>query len=94
MFDYGVLNKPMIFFAYDLKKYKNYLRGFNIDFEKEAPGPIVSTSDEVINEIMNLDTIKSRYNDKITDFEINYLQYENGNSCKSVFEKVIRNQHS
>jgi len=94
MFDYGVLNKPMIFFAYDLNKYKNYLRGFNLDFEKEAPGPIVSTSDEVIDEIMKLDTIKSRYGDKITAFELNYLQYENGTSCKNVFEKVIRNQHS
>ena len=90
MFDYGVLNKPMIFFAYDLNKYKNYLRGFNLDFEKEAPGPIVSTSDEVIDEIIKLNTIKSRYVDKITAFELNYLQYENGTSCKNVFEKVIR----
>jgi CDP-glycerol glycerophosphotransferase len=90
MFDYGVLNNPMIFFAYDLKKYKNNLRGFNLDFEKEAPGPIVSTSDEVIDEIINIDTIKSRYSDKIKAFNINYCQYENGNSCKNIFDKVIK----
>jgi CDP-glycerol glycerophosphotransferase len=89
MFDYGVLKKPMIFFAYDLNNYKDNLRGFNLDFENEAPGPIVSTSDEIINEILKLDTIKSRYSDKINSFNRKYCQYENGNSCKNIFEKVF-----
>ena len=90
IFDYGVLNRPMIFFAYDLNRYKNNLRGFNINFEKEAPGPIVSTYDELVNELVNMDTIKSRYNKKIKAFKRNYCQYENGNSSKSVFNKVFK----
>ena len=88
MFDYAVLNKPMIFFVYDINYYKN-LRGFNLDFEIEAPGPIVKTSDEVINEILNLDTIKSRYNEKIKFFNKQYLNLEKGNSCKRIFDKVF-----
>jgi len=89
MFDYGVLKKPMIFFAYDLNNYKDNLRGFNLDFENEAPGPILSTSNEIINEILKLDTIKSRYSNKINSFNRKYSQYENGNSCKNIFEKVF-----
>ena len=89
MFDYAVLNKPMIFFAYDLDLYKNNLRGFYLNFEEEAPGPIVSTSNEVIEEILNSDTIKSRYNDKIDAFHRNYCQYEKGNACKNIFDNVF-----
>ena len=90
MFDYAVLNKPMIFFTYDLDLYKNNLRGFYLDFEKEAPGPIVSTSNEVIEEILNLDNIKLKYNNKIEAFHKNYCQYEKGNACESVFKIVFK----
>lgn len=46
MFDYAVLDRPMLFFTYDLDEYRDKLRGFNIDIEKEAPGPLLYTSDE------------------------------------------------
>ncbi|MEL7672095.1 CDP-glycerol glycerophosphotransferase family protein, partial [Methanobacterium sp.] len=89
MFDYGVLDKPMIFFTYDLDLYKNNLRGFYLNFEEEAPGPIVSTSNEVIEELLKLDSIKSRYRDKINAFYKNYCQYEKGNACKNIFDTVF-----
>ena len=40
MFDYCILNRPMYFYCYDLKHYKDDLRGFYFDFETKAPGPI------------------------------------------------------
>ena len=33
MFDYSILRRPMLFYAYDLEKYKNDLRGFYFDYE-------------------------------------------------------------
>lgn len=53
-FDYANLKRPMIFFTYDIDEYKEDIRGFYFDFEKEAPGPLVITSDEVIEAIKNL----------------------------------------
>src|SRR5699024_2032703 len=47
-FDYANLERPMIFFTYDIESYRDELRGFYFDFENEAPGPIVKTTDEVI----------------------------------------------
>ena len=35
MFDYAVLDRPMLFFTYDLDEYRDKLRGFNIDIEKK-----------------------------------------------------------
>ena len=47
MFDYSLLGRPMIFYAYDLREYSQVLRGFYFDFEKEAPGPLCMTTEEV-----------------------------------------------
>ncbi|WP_051302052.1 CDP-glycerol glycerophosphotransferase family protein [Salibacterium aidingense] len=47
MFDYSVLQRPMIFFAYDLEEYRDSLRGFYFDYEKEVPGPIVRNNREL-----------------------------------------------
>ena len=41
MFDYAILNRPMLFFTYDLEDYRDTLRGFNFDFVAEAPGPLL-----------------------------------------------------
>ena len=51
MFDYSILKRPMFFFAYDFYKYKNELRGFYFSYRKEMPGPISSTTEELIRDI-------------------------------------------
>ena len=44
----------MIFYVYDIEDYRDNLRGFYFDFEKKAPGPLVKTTDEIIDEIKNI----------------------------------------
>lgn len=48
-FDYANLKRPILFYTYDLDKYKDELRGFYIDMEKDLPGPLLFDSLEVIN---------------------------------------------
>lgn len=50
-FDYANLNRPIIFYMYDLENYRDNLRGFYFDIEKNAPGPIVENEDELYNAI-------------------------------------------
>lgn len=83
-FDYAVLKRPMIFYCFDLEEYKNVLRGFYFDFEKEAPGPIVTTTAEVIQAIK-----ASRHLSVSTDFVARFTQLEDGKATKRVVEKVF-----
>ncbi|WP_254668941.1 CDP-glycerol glycerophosphotransferase family protein [Brevibacterium sp. CS2] len=46
-FDYAILRRPMVFYAYDLERYRDDLRGFYLDYEAEVPGPVVRTEDEL-----------------------------------------------
>ncbi|TAH64164.1 MAG: CDP-glycerol:glycerophosphate glycerophosphotransferase, partial [Anaerolineaceae bacterium] len=67
-FDFANLKRPMLFFTYDLEKYRDVLRGFYIDIEKEVPGPLVFTSEEVIEGIKDIESIKERYRERYEEF--------------------------
>lgn len=89
MFDYALLNKPMLFFTYDLEDYRDNLRGLYVDIESEAPGSLVFNTDEVINAIVNIDDEMKKSSEKISAFKEKYLTYENGESCKKVVDRVL-----
>src|SRR5690606_23176669 len=72
MFDFANTGNPMLFFTYDLADYRDNLRGFYMDFEEEAPGPLVNNTDEIIENINNIDDIKMKYNKKYKAFQEKY----------------------
>lgn len=53
-FDFSLLEKPMICFAYDYNEYVK-TRGLYFDLDKEFPGGVLRTEDEVIQKIESLD---------------------------------------
>ncbi len=89
-FDYANLKRPMIFFVYDLEEYKGKLRGFYFDFEEKAPGPLVKTTEEVINEVKKYE--KEGYNptELINEFYNRFCYLESGESSRRVVEKVFK----
>lgn len=48
MFDAAVARVPMAFFVPDLASYRDRERGFTFDFEAQAPGPLLTRRDEVV----------------------------------------------
>ncbi len=58
----------MLFFTYDLEDYRDTLRGFNFDFVAEAPGPLLKTSDEVIQSIVNIDKVAQEHDEALQKF--------------------------
>ncbi|HKL99739.1 MAG TPA: bifunctional glycosyltransferase family 2 protein/CDP-glycerol:glycerophosphate glycerophosphotransferase [Mobilitalea sp.] len=88
-FDYANLRRPMLFFMYDLEKYRDVLRGFYINIEEELPGPLLFTSDEVIEAINNIDTVTKDYEDKYKLFYDKFCAWEDGNASQKVAEAVF-----
>ncbi|SDZ33996.1 CDP-glycerol glycerophosphotransferase family protein [Bacillus sp. 166amftsu] len=78
-FEFCLLNKPMVFFTYDLKKYAKK-RGIIGDFMLDVPGPVVYSSAEIIETIQNHSfDIK-----KLEQFNARWNQYSNGNSSRNL----------
>lgn len=81
MFDYALLNRPIIFYPYDIDKYKD-IRNFYFDYEK-LPGPIVTTKDELYNEIEK--TLKNKF--KLSPNQIKWSKkYQVANDQKATVQ--------
>lgn len=89
-FDYANLKRPMIFFVYDLNDYRDKLRGFYFDFEKNAPGPLVKTTEELISKIkkVNLDDYAKTY--EMEAFYEKFCSLEDGSACKRVINSIFK----
>ena len=93
-FDYGNLHRPMLFFTYDLEKYRDMLRGFYLDIENDVPGPLLYTSDEVIDAIERIDDITEQYKERYDVFYERFCSVDDGHAseriCKKVFGKPTK----
>ena len=88
-FDYANLKRPMIFYMYDLEYYRDKSNGFYFDVEKELPGKIVKTDDDLINEILRV-TKDFKYDERYKKFNDKYNYLDDGNASKRVIEEVIK----
>jgi CDP-glycerol glycerophosphotransferase len=88
-FDYANLKRPMLFFTYDLEKYRDVLRGFYIDIEEELPGPLLFTNEEIIQAIHGIDKINEKYREKYVAFYDKFCSWEDGHASQKVAEAVF-----
>lgn len=97
MFDYGILKRPQLFFAYDIDKYANDLRGFYINYHEDLPGPIYTDATSLIEGLQQLDQVAESYQPKIERFYERFCANENGRASEYVGHLIhdyIENQQN
>ncbi|QXJ22042.1 bifunctional glycosyltransferase family 2 protein/CDP-glycerol:glycerophosphate glycerophosphotransferase [Actinomadura graeca] len=90
MFDYANTGRPMLFFTYDLADYRDRLRGFYFDFEAEAPGPLVETSDALIEAIRDVGAATAGHRDRYEEFVHRFCPLDDGNAAARTVDHVFR----
>jgi CDP-glycerol glycerophosphotransferase (TagB/SpsB family) len=83
IFEFALLNKPIIAYAYDIDSYLDE-RGFYYDYDFIIPGPIFKSTDDIVEYISNL---KSLYVDHSKFIEF-FMDRIDGNSTKRVLELI------
>ena len=86
MFDFAGTGKPMLFFAYDLERYRDEVRGLYFDLEAQAPGPVLRTSDEVVAALRA--GAYDQHADAYADFVKTYCPYDDGFASARVIERL------
>lgn len=82
-FEFSLLHKPMIFYAYDLEEYSKK-RGIWPNYTDEVPGPVVQTTRELIEVIE-----KMEFNlEEVRNFAKTWNKYSNGNSTKNLIHAL------
>ncbi|WP_214109453.1 bifunctional glycosyltransferase/CDP-glycerol:glycerophosphate glycerophosphotransferase [Acrocarpospora catenulata] len=83
MFDFACTGKPMIFFTYDLERYRDVVRGFYFDLEREAPGPLVRDTDGVI------DALREKDHPDYPDFQAKFCPWDDGFAAGRVVDRLL-----
>ena len=88
-FDYANLMRPMLFFTYDLEKYRDILRGFYFDIETVVPGPLLYTTEEIVEAVKNIDTVYDEYSQRYQEFYQLFCEWEDGHATEKVVKSVF-----
>ncbi|GAA3136075.1 hypothetical protein GCM10010449_65770 [Streptomyces rectiviolaceus] len=89
MFDFAQTGRPMLFHTYDLDHYRDTLRGFYFDFEAQAPGPLLGTSDEVIAALRDPRAATAAYADAYDRFREVFCDLDDGNAAAGVADAML-----
>lgn len=85
IFEYCALEKPMIFYAYDLEKFSKQGRGFYEPYKEYVPGPIARTTEDII-QILN----KNSYDfERIVLFKKKSYQYLDGQAINRLIKNIF-----
>ena len=88
-FDFANLKRPLLFFFFVLEDYKEEIRGMYLDMEKELPGPVVQTNDELIDALRHLDEVTEQYRERYERFYDKFCHIDDGNAAERVVQAVF-----
>ena len=86
VFEYSLFERPMLFLADDLDDYFDW-RGFYYDYHALAPGPVVTTTDEVIDVLTHLD---ERFDPgRVKAFKEKFMSACDGHATERILELAM-----
>lgn len=86
VFEYSIFNRPMVFFAYDLDDYGDW-RGFYYDYDELTPGPVVKTTDELIDYFIDID---DRFDSaQVASFRNKFMSACDGHATERICDFII-----
>jgi CDP-ribitol ribitolphosphotransferase / teichoic acid ribitol-phosphate polymerase len=83
-FEYALLNKPMLFFAFDVEEYVR-TRDFYYEFHSFIPGPLVRSAEEIVKTIQEEDFEM----EKIPPFVRYFFEEVDGKSSARVVDEIL-----
>lgn len=85
-FDYSIMEKPMICFAYDISEYTQKV-GIYLDLEKEMPGGVVKNEEELLERIK---MVSEKEIQEVIKFRSKYIDTY-GEATKKVVQYLVDN---
>jgi CDP-glycerol glycerophosphotransferase len=88
LFDYAILQRPIILYMPDLEYYQNNVRGLYFN-PKSIPGDCVTSIDQILNAIIT-NNIERYSNERLKSFNSKYNILNTKNTASRVIEAVIK----
>ena len=84
MFDFANTGRPMVFYTYDYEDYVRDERGTYLDLPEIAPGPLVETTEGLVEALRAVDDDVEKYRDRYAEFRERFCGYETGRAAEGV----------
>lgn len=88
MFDFAVTGRPLMFLAADLEEYRDSIRGFYFDPIPELPGPLLRTTEELVEALRDVDDHREEYAKRYAAFRSTYTSLEDGHATDRVLGQL------
>ncbi|MGF1342159.1 CDP-glycerol glycerophosphotransferase family protein [Streptomyces flavovirens] len=88
-FDFALTGRPMLFHTYDLEHYRDTVRGFCLDFEARAPGPLLVTTDEVAQALRATSASARLHADAYDSFRRDHCDLDDGGAARRVADRLL-----
>ncbi|POM26083.1 CDP-glycerol:poly(glycerophosphate) glycerophosphotransferase [Actinomadura rubteroloni] len=89
MCDFAGLRRPILLFAPDLEAYRDDVRGFAYDLEERPPGPLLRTSDELIEALEEFDDTAAASAPALDDFAATFCPHDDGHAAARVVDRLL-----
>lgn len=89
VFDFASTGRPIVFFAPTLDEYRDDIRGFSIEFEAIAPGPVLGTTEELIDALRDPEAVRAAYRERYEAFVASYCALSDGRASERVVDRVF-----
>lgn len=88
MFDFNLTDKPTLFLVPDLDHYRDDVRGFYFELEEWAPGPLLTTTEEVVDTIRTLAPSRDAANRE--RFRHEFMPFDDGGASARAVDAIFR----
>ncbi len=88
MFDFAIMGKPILVFAYDLEHYRDRLRGFTLDLEAEGPGPVLLDQEALTAALLDLPAVAAANAERYARFVERFCSLEDGHASERVLQAL------
>ncbi len=88
MFDFALLDRPIIHFAPDLDTYAAE-RGSYFDLRSRSGGPVVETQEELLRTLAGLKESDGEWQETRREFAARFGAYDDGGSARAVVEQLF-----
>lgn len=88
VFEYSLMDKPIVFYAYDLSDYEME-RGFYYPYREFVPGPVCDNMEQLVDAIDNID--KFDY-ERLNHFKELYMNGCDGHATKRILDYINAKQ--
>jgi CDP-glycerol glycerophosphotransferase len=89
MVDFANTGRPMLFYTYDLDAYREEIRGFYLDFVETAPGPLLGTTDELAEALLDVEGTQAAHAGRYEAFRSTFCELDDGGAAARVVDRTF-----